>query len=231
MRCKDLLPFGTFSSHFASSQPASVSARTPRRHGGPPICSHGPAVSPTLLGAVGAQPHKHAGAPAAAACANTQLAGHTWWSLRAGACAAAPEPFQPATPTCALPTSRHAPQATVAKLCLPNILAAMRNNIGEVEVVAKGLILLGVLCQASSDFAALLGMLGVVCQGSSCWAWCARQGTVCSPAEHAGSSHANCDAHLRTAACPAPPTCATFILSWAVCGRQRNRGQRVWLRA
>ncbi len=56
-------------------------------------------------------------------------------------------------------------QATVAKLCLPHILAAMRNNIGEVEVVAKGLILLGVLCQASRDFAVLLGMLGVVCQG------------------------------------------------------------------
>lgn len=39
-------------------------------------------------------------------------------------------------------------QVTVAKICLPHILAAVRNNVGELEVVSKGLILLGVLCQA-----------------------------------------------------------------------------------
>lgn len=43
-------------------------------------------------------------------------------------------------------------QVTVAKICLPHILAAVRNNVGELEVVSKGLILLGVLCQGDEEY-------------------------------------------------------------------------------
>ncbi|PRW60207.1 E3 ubiquitin- ligase CHFR isoform X4 [Chlorella sorokiniana] len=43
-------------------------------------------------------------------------------------------------------------QVTVAKICLPHILDAVRHNVGELEVVSKGLILLGVLCQGDEEY-------------------------------------------------------------------------------
>lgn len=56
-------------------------------------------------------------------------------------------------PPCAPPPSSVHPglQMKVARLCLPSILAAIQQNPAEFEVVAKGLILLGVLGQASSS--------------------------------------------------------------------------------
>lgn len=75
--------------------------------------------------------------------------------LRCGCCMPQlllPPPPQPVCPiSIPLHTFLHSQstlQVTVAKICLPHILAAVRNNVGELEVVSKGLILLGVLCQA-----------------------------------------------------------------------------------